>query len=45
MITAIQHIFSKIKPTEQKVTYNMKIEVVKDGLEDMVETRESRKED
>ena len=45
MITAIQHIFSKIKPTEQKVTYNMKIEVVKDGLENMVETRESRKED
>ena len=45
MITAIQHIFTKIKPTEQKVTYNMKLEVVKDGLEDIVAARPSRKED
>ena len=41
MVTAIQHIFSRGK---EKVAYNMKIEVSKDGLEDIVDARKSRKE-
>ena len=40
MITAIQHIFYK----EKKMSYNMQIEVTKDGLEEAVAYRESRKE-
>ena len=42
MVTAIQHIFSRGK---EKVTYNMKVELSKDGLEEIVDTRKSRKED
>ena len=42
MVTAIQHIFFKGK---EKMTYNMKVEVTKDGLEDSLTTRDSRKED
>ena len=42
MVTAIQHIFTRI---EEKIAYNMKVEVSKDGLEEYVPTRESRKED
>ena len=42
MVTAIQHIFSRGK---EKVTYNMKVEVSKDGLEEFVPARKSRKED
>jgi len=41
MITAIKHIFYK----DKKMSYNMQIEVTKDGLEDVVAYRESRKED
>ena len=40
MITAIKHIFYK----DKKMSYNMKVEVTKDGLEDVVAYRESRKE-
>jgi hypothetical protein len=42
MVTAIQHIFSRGK---EKVAYNMKVEVTKDGLEEFVDSRKSRKED
>jgi hypothetical protein len=45
MVTAIQHVFSQYKTNSPKMSYDMKIEVVKDGLEDMVATRESRRED
>jgi len=41
LVTAIQHIFSRGK---EKVKYNMKVELSKDGLEDVVDTRKSRKE-
>ena len=41
MITAIKHIFYK----DKKMSYNMQIEVTKDGLEDVVAYRDSRKED
>ena len=41
LVTAIQHIFSRGK---EKVTYNMKVELSKDGLEDVVDARKSRKE-
>jgi len=36
MVTAIRHIFSKPTATEPKVTYTMKVEVSKDGLEEQV---------
>jgi hypothetical protein len=42
MVTAIQHIFTRI---EEKIAYNMKVEVSKDGLEEHVPIRLSRKED
>ena len=45
MVTAIQHIFSQITQTDPKIKYDMKIEVTKDGLEEQVPFRESRKED
>lgn len=45
MVTAIQHSFTRIKRDDPKVTYTMRVEVVKDGLEEMVEVRETRKED
>jgi len=41
LVTAIQHIFSRGK---ERVTYNMKVELNKDGLEEFVDTRKSRKE-
>lgn len=43
MVTAIQHIFSQITQTDPKIKYDMKIEIVKDGLEEQVPFRESRK--
>lgn len=42
LVTAIRHIFVREK---DKFTYNMKVEVSKDGLEDVVTSRLSRKED
>jgi hypothetical protein len=42
MVTAIRHIFFQGK---EKMTYNMKVEVTKDGLEDSLTVRKSRKED
>jgi hypothetical protein len=42
LVTAIRHIFIREK---DKFTYNMKVEVSKDGLEDVVSSRLSRKED
>lgn len=45
LVTAIQHIFSSISNTDPKISYTMKIEVVKDSVEEMVSTRKSRKED
>ena len=45
MITAIKHIFSAHKKKDNKVSYTMKIELVKDALEDVVTNRTSRKED
>ena len=44
MVTAIQHVFSRLKPDDPKMSYNMKVEVTKDGLEDYVPVRKSRKE-
>ena len=44
MVTAIQHIFSRLKPDDPKMSYNMKVEVSKDGLDDYVPARKSRKE-
>ena len=40
MITAIKHIFYK----DDNMSYNMQIEVSKDGLEEAIAIRESRKE-
>ena len=45
MITAIQHIFSAHQKKDNKISYTMKIELVKDALEDVVQNRTSRKED
>ena len=45
MVTAIQHVFSRLKPGDPKMSYNMKVEVSKDGLDDYVPVRKSRKED
>lgn len=45
MVTAIQHVFSRLKPDDPKMSYNMKVEVSKDGLDDYVPVRKSRKED
>jgi hypothetical protein len=45
MITAIKHIFSAHQKKDNKVSYTMKIELVKDALEDVVTNRTSRKED
>ena len=44
MVTAIQHVFSRLKPDDPKMSYNMKVEVSKDGLDDYVPVRKSRKE-
>jgi hypothetical protein len=45
IVTAIRHIFSQITQTDPKITYTMKVEVTKDGLEEPVPFRTSRKED
>ena len=45
MVTAIQHVFSRLKPDDPKLSYNMKVEVTKDGLDEHVPVRKSRKED
>ena len=45
MVTAIQHIFSSAKAKDPKVSYKMKIELCKDGMEEQVSDRKSRKED
>ena len=44
MVTAIQHVFSRLKPDDPKMSYNMKVEVTKDGLDEHVPVRKSRKE-
>jgi len=44
MITAIKHIFTR-SSEDPRTIYNMKIEVTKDGLEEPVQLRKSRKED
>ena len=44
IVTAIQHVFSRLKPDDPKMSYNMKVEVSKDGLDDYVPVRKSRKE-
>ena len=44
MVTAIQHVFSRLKPDDPKMSYNMKVEVTKDGLDEHVQVRKSRKE-
>ena len=41
MITAIKHMFNK---TDDKIDYRMGIELSKDGLEEIVPYRESRKD-
>lgn len=45
MVTAIQHIFSSINSNDPKVSYKMKIELGKDGMEEQISSRKSRKED
>ena len=45
LVTAIQHVFSRIGGTDPKISYTMKIEVVKDSVEDVVTGIKSRKED
>ena len=42
MVTAIRHIFSQPARTDPKITYTMKVEVTKDGLEDVVQQRSVR---
>lgn len=42
MVTAIQHIFGRESNTDPRITYNMKIEVVKDGLDKEVSIRKPR---
>jgi hypothetical protein len=45
MITAIKHIFSAMSTGGTHIDYKMGIELSKDGLEEVVPYRESRKED
>jgi hypothetical protein len=45
MVTAIQHVFSSVKSTDPKVSYRMKVELCRDGMETQVSYRKSRKED
>jgi hypothetical protein len=45
MVTAIQHIFSSIKANEPKITYKIKVELSRDGMDEQISDRESRKED
>ena len=45
MVTAIQHIFSSIDSNNPKIAYKMKIELSKDGMEEQVAYRKSRKEE
>ena len=45
MVTGIRHIFSQPTITDPKVTYTMKVEVTKDGLEDVVPFRKPRERD
>ena len=42
MVTAIQHMFGRESDTDPRITYNMKIEVMKDGLEKEVVIRKPR---
>ena len=42
MVTAIQHMFGRESDTDPTITYNMKIEVMKDGLEKEVVIRKPR---
>lgn len=44
MVTAIQHIFSSLKATDPKVNYKMKVELSRDGMDEKISTRKSRKE-
>ena len=44
MVTAIQHVFSRISKTDPKTTYTMKMEVMKDGLESICHSRIAREE-
>tara|TARA_B110000467_G_C18295549_1_gene467750 strand:+ start:144 stop:1556 length:1413 start_codon:yes stop_codon:yes gene_type:complete len=45
MVTGIRHIFSQPTITDPKATYTMKVEVTKDGLEDVVPFRKPRERD
>ena len=44
MITSIQHVFSRLKSNDPKISYNMVVEVSKDGYDEHVPVRKSRKE-
>ena len=44
MVTAIQHIFSSIDANNPKISYTMKVELTKDGMEEQIAYRKSRKE-
>jgi hypothetical protein len=44
MVTAIKHVFSRLKPNDPKLSYNMIVEVSKDGYDDYVPPRKSRKD-
>ena len=45
MITAIRHIFSTESASSEQVEYRMGLELSKDGVEEPVPYRKSRKED
>ena len=45
LVTSIKHIFQQIEAKDQKIGYTMKVEVVKDALEDVIQNRTAIKED
>ena len=45
MVTAIRHIFSTESASSEQVEYRMGLELSKDGVEEPVPYRKSRKED
>ena len=45
LVTSIKHVFQQIEAKDKKISYTMKVEVVKDALEDIVQNRTAKKED
>ena len=45
LVTAIKHVFHQVEGKDAKITYTMKIEIVKDALENGIENRTAQRED